>query len=444
MTLNVALLPRTLAVMGDSQTDARPYYAVRPTDMHPERVAAALRDLGVKIKARNFGISGDTTAGMLLRFDQMLEWENPDIGVIDGGVNDPAAQTLPTITPSASGGSIVASAGSLYFGLAFQMVNTSTGLRLTMPIASALMTAGSAGSIALGAVSLNALATGCDVYISPVGYATAAAAQAADTRTFRYATTLTGSAGSITAIPASGATRCPSASTQANIQAMIKCLKYGVVGWAVNSGKGGIVYATTSQLPANAPPGMRAVVLDDTSTTGGLAAIPNSADHATITGDYSGGAVQAVWERRTPQAGELGWGRVAVAGTAAFAGCCSRVLVYSTNYLNWTSGGDNYEPNSGKAFVSGTSTLDTVAGTPYALYAAVRVQQAAAAAAEGATYVDLYGFQAALILAGETTQGSNGWHAVANNQHHNAYGHHIKRRAAVPPIVAAGWVSALQ
>jgi hypothetical protein len=206
-------------------------------------------------------------------------------------------------------------------------------------------------------------------------------------------------------------------------QAFAKAMKYGVVGVAPGRASLNFVLGQ-GNLPANALSGQRSVVLDDTSTTGGLAAVLTG-QSARIAGDSSATPQQSVWECRTPQAGELGWGRVAVTGTPAFAGCCSKVMLVSTNYLNWTAGGDT-------------------AGSPSAANLVIRALTAAAASAEGAVYCDLWAFQSGLIIAGETTQGSNSWHAIANNQHHNAYGHDTVSRAVFASIAAqSGWMAAL-
>ena len=84
------------------------------------------------------------------------------------------------------------------------------------------------------------------------------------------------------------------------------------------------------------------------------------------------------------------------------------------------------------------------AGAPSAVNAAIRALSSAAATAEGAAYCDLWAYQLGLITAGETTQGSNSWHAIANNQHHNAYGHDTVARAVSATITAqSGWLAAL-
>lgn len=329
----------TLSALGDSQTDAATAWTYCRADQKwPEALAAALRasPYGLPIKARNFGVSGDTSANNLTRCDVLQQWEIPDLAAIYIGVNDPGAS-----------------------------IST--------------------------------------------------------------------------------------AQTQANIQAIVKCLKYGVVGLAAGIGSQTTNVAGQANLPANAPPMTRMVVMADTSTTGGLASI-GAQQSARISGNFSASSQQTVWERRTPQAGELGWGRVAIAGTAPFAGCCARICVVSTNYLNYPSGdgGDNVNVATGNGFTYGTSTDSGSAGTFFASYQTVRGAQLAAVNAENVNdtsclYVDLFSFESGLILAGEATEGSNTWHWATANQHHNAYGHDIVARAIIASMAAnrPAWLTQL-
>lgn len=220
------------------------------------------------------------------------------------------------------------------------------------------------------------------------------------------------------------------AGTQANLQAQIKALKHGAKGSGLGTG---VTVADQTALPATGELGQRYVVLSDASSTGGAAAWHTS-QAATITG--AGGSAQTVWEYRYPLTGEAGWGRVATASTAPTA--VKRVAVVSTNYLNWTTGGDT-------------------TGTPYATYATVRAAQQAAVTAENVAvggvasviYVDLYGFQRARILAGTDPNFAGGtyvqatsWHVADSNQHHNAYGHLLVAQSVLAALPAA-WVTAL-
>lgn len=426
---------RTLVTLGDSQTDPlQTAYRTRPTQKWTERLAEKLRGAGCPIKGRAFAVSGNTSADLLYRGEFAFRWEVPDLAAIYIGVNDPGNGPSPAVSASATGGSIVATAGSQYVGVAFVSTN-STGQRLALPVTSVQVPVGTTGSLSIAPVTLTALIAQIDVYLTPVTYATAAAAQAAASRSFLFAATPAVNSGATAAATIAnlptGTAPLPSVSTRANTQAIIKALKYAVVGNGV--GTRTLWVAGQANLPANAAPGARMIVMDDTSATGGMAALPYSKQHARISGDFSGAiaAQQTVWERRTPQAGEAGWGRVAVTGTPPFADGVSRILVVSTNYLNWTAGGD-------------------AAGSPYAPYQTVRAQTLAAVNAENANdtaclYVDLYGYQAGLIASGETAQGSNSWHDITNNQHHNAYGHDIVARACFDALNANRpvWLAAL-
>ena len=458
----------TLCAIGDSQTDALGFSYCRPDQKWPSVLAGMLAaQYGLPIKARNFGISGQTTAQLLSRCDIMQRWEVPDLAAIHVGVNDVAIEATPGVSASATGGTISSSGG--YAGVVF-VATDNIGQRWLLGPVAVQVPSGSTGSIAIASVTtdLPTAVNGVvqiDIYTTQQLYATAAAALAVSTQSYLFCATPTitsavMAAYTITALP-SGTTKCPSVSMQSNLQALIKALKYGVAGIQAGIGLGtdaltGVWVAGQSNLPANAPPTTRILVMDDTSATGGMAALANTQQHATIAGNYSGAnaAQQTVWERRTPQAGEAGWGRVAVTGTAPFSGCCSRILVVSANYLNWASGanGDNIDVATGYAFAFGTSSDSASAGTYYSAYSyqSVRTAQAAAVSAENAAdtsclFVDLFAFQSGLIAAGETTQGSNAWHWAPNNQHHNAYGHDIVARACLSAMAASrpAWLTAL-
>lgn len=121
----------------------------------------------------------------------------------------------------------------------------------------------------------------------------------------------------------------------------------------------------------------------------------------------------------------------AMISTVVAAGC-PRVIVVSAHYLNWTSGGD-------------------AQGTPYATYATLRPFQQAAATNQAAAhpgqvaFCDLYAYLCGLIVAGTEIQGSNSWHAIANNQHLNALGGSYVAAAVLATIQAqSGWLAALQ
>jgi lysophospholipase L1-like esterase len=98
----------------------------------------------------------------------------------------------------------------------------------------------------------------------------------------------------------------------------------------------------------------------------------------------------------------------------ALANGVSYVLVVNTNYLNYSSGGDN-----------------AGAGTYYATYQTLRTYQSAAATygistygAAKVGYCDLFTYQKNLVLAGTTgwVQGTFGSLVADSNQHMNALG----------------------
>jgi len=354
---------------------------------------------GCLTKGRQFGISGQTTSQFLGRSDIAFLYDTPKIGLIYGGVNDvfstetgtsPLLGTINTIYLKS-----VANGGERFLNSWFGQVIT--------------ITAG----------------TGSGQTNTIVG--------------FSYDTTNNRGLALVknnwTTIPDATSVYSIAASTQANItenlQALCKVYKYKVTGGGIGLGLGMNFYSQT-QLPANGEEGQRYIIMNDTSTTGG--ANNNSLSQNTkITGDFSATPKQSVWEFRNSQAGEYGWARVAINTTPAFENGVTKVMIVTNNYLNWTSGGDNYN-------------TETNTGTQYSSYVPVRNACISAATNEGVVLVDLYAFQSRLIKVNfETPQGSNSWHYVANNQHHNQYGHETVARAVYETIyLQSGWVQSLK
>ena len=100
----------------------------------------------------------------------------------------------------------------------------------------------------------------------------------------------------------------------------------------------------------------------------------------------------------------------------------SRIALMGMHYWNFASGGD--------------TTSSQASGQ-----AALRALQAAAAAARGVPFVDLYEWMRQLILAGAYTQGNDlAWHVGVGNQHLNATGERIVSDALTATLVAQGWV----
>jgi len=429
----------TLSCLGDSQSNLSNGYGVLSSQMWGPNFTKKLTKVGALIRGRAFGVSGQSTGEYLNRVDVLRIREEPDLVVIYGGVNDTESSQIPALTPSATGGSIVSTGQYFAVGLQYNFLD---GSIMALPLQAVLIPSGSAGSIGVGAVTFPSTQASITVYVNPTGYASSAAAIAAGNRLCRLQSTFTATGGTITSLSTSAA-QMPTATTQAMVQGLIKAVKFGVVGFGAGLKQSNYVL-TPSALPQFGFPGMCAVVLDDVSLTGGLAATTSDL-HSTITGNYSAAPVQSVWECRTPQGGELGWGRVGIAGTATFAGCCPRIIVLNTNYLNFTSGGDNYNTATGNSFIVGTSTDSGTAGTQMAGNLLERQMTAAACTAEGIPLSDIFTFQSKLIAAGETVQGGSSWHAITNNQHHNAYGNDTVARCLLATFLAqSGWLAALQ
>lgn len=380
--------------MGDSQTDYTSPFGVSAADNWSKQLSVLLNNSGAITKSRAFGIGGETVAEFLGRLDVMFMYDKPALAIVFGGINDIAgthtgtAQTGTTNTISLA---------------------TSLGFKLNAFIGNIITITGGTGSGQTNTI----------IAYQPVG---------------RVATVLN----NWSTIPDATSTYSVAQSTQANLQAntqaVIKGLKYGVTGVGAGLGQGCSFYSQT-MLPANGYLGQRFVIMNDTSTTGGVAA-NQSGQHATISGNFSSAPQQTVWEWRNSQAGELGWGRVAITGTAPFAEGVSKIIVTTQSYLNWSTGGDSYN-------------VTTSTGTPYANYVPVRAAITAAASTESVVLCDLYYYQSTLIYGGvflgatvvsETTQSSFSWEWQDMTPHHNKYGHEILARALYAVIINQGWL----
>ena len=391
-----------IVCLGDSQTDLGAWYGVQPHDTWPSRLERNLNTYyGKSVKSKNYGVSGYTTAQILgLSSNIFSGGVTPKMVILYAGVNNVSVSET-GVCPANGASNTIYTKSQASGG---QTANNSW-LGNTITITSGTGS-GQSNTITRyyydytnnrGVISVkNAWVTNPD---TTSNYSIAVSTQS---------------------------------NTQNLIQAIIKSAKYrctGIGGNTFNS----CVYSQ-NDLPQNGFSGCRYVVMNDSSVTGGSKAY-TSAHHSTITGDYSSSPIQSVWEYRNSQSGESGWGRVAITGTAPFSDGCSNIIVISTNYLNWTSGGDNYD-----------SHLAT--GSQYSYYTSVRAAQYSASSAESAYFCDLYRLQSYLIksdgsigytfegkvISPEASQGSNSWHYTANNQHHNSYGHEIVGRAALYSI----------
>ncbi len=415
----------TMAAIGDSLTDFEmvsmgvpPHLTWMP--LLANRLNGSSSTL---LSVRNFGILGTTTAEMIGRADALRLYSSPSLGVVWGGTNDMA---LGPFTGTATAGTATTitlpAAASVYLGAYVGNVITITG--------------GTGSGQTRTIISYNGQ-TAMSAALGNSGVATVSVAWGTNpdaTSTYSIA-------------------QPTSAQLQANIQALIKIYKYNVTGLnrqQLQQG-GNQVYSQTN-LPANAGFGSRFVVMNDTSTTGGLAA-NSTLQNATITGDYSSSPQQSVWEMRTQQAGELGWGRVAISTTAPFSDGCNKVVVINNNYYNFSTAGDNYNvATSTGSQVTRNITFRTAAA------AAVTAENVVVGGINTVALCDLYKFQSYLIygngtatyafngvnITSETTQGSFSWHPYDSNLHHNKYGHETVARAMELTINAqTGWVTAL-
>ena len=370
--------PYTIMALGDSQTDLLAVYGVVCDEMWHGLLPKFYKQQGINIKSRVFGRSGFTTCEILGFSDCAFMYDVPKIGVIYAGVNDPSSN----VTTS------TAQAGT---------TNT-----ITLQSNSSTRTNSYVGQIInVGGDSRTIIAYNNTTFVATVS-------------------------SNFTTAPTSSSTYTISAptqtQTQANLQALAKVFKYAVKG--INPGTETPVSVwNVSQLPANAKVGNRLIVMQDASTTGGCKNSQFSLN-PTIAGDYSSSVKQAVWECRNSQAGELGWSRVAINTTTPFADGCSNVVIVTPNYLNYSTGGDNY------------NTI-TSTGTQFASYVAIRTAAKDASTVESVLSCDLYDYQSKLIYANtngtttfngtvvypEASQSSYTWHYADSNQHHNAYGH---------------------
>ena len=73
-----------VVMLGDSLTSG---YGLAAADALPRRLEAAVRGLGVAVRIRNAGVSGDTTAGGRARLDWVLA-ERPGYVIVALGSND--------------------------------------------------------------------------------------------------------------------------------------------------------------------------------------------------------------------------------------------------------------------------------------------------------------------------------------------------------------------
>lgn len=215
---------------------------------------------------------------------------------------------------------------------------------------------------------------------------------------------------------------------QANLQALIKALKYGaygvsnfpdppIIGGAtISNAFRSCRVAVPAGLPAGARRGDRVVVMRDANANGGQD-VSSTGDAPRINTDLSGSPEQTVWECDNPRPGVLGWRRVARASTLPFdglsgrpSGGCSRIVVISTHYRNYSS------TNPARDTTSAPTTYDTGLGGTVGLNSDINAKAAAAVTAEdftlngrrGVVLVDLYNFMRQRVLDGKDPDFSGG------------------------------------
>jgi acyl-CoA thioesterase-1 len=81
----IAIDAKVVVFLGDSLTAG---YGLQPDDALPEQIEAIWRAKGVNAVAVNSGVSGDTTANGLARFDWSVAAAEPDLLVVALGAND--------------------------------------------------------------------------------------------------------------------------------------------------------------------------------------------------------------------------------------------------------------------------------------------------------------------------------------------------------------------
>ena len=94
-----ALAPRqSIAAIGDSLTCS--YEGFGEYNNYPAVLAGQLSTMGIPFRARNFGVSGETSTQMLARVACMTNYDVPSVAVVWAGFNDPANSIASATTTS--------------------------------------------------------------------------------------------------------------------------------------------------------------------------------------------------------------------------------------------------------------------------------------------------------------------------------------------------------
>lgn len=92
-----AATPLVVVFLGDSLTAG---FGLKPEDALPEQIEAIWRSRGIDAVAVNAGVSGDTTANGLARFEWSVVAAEPDVLVVALGANDFLLGVPPDVTRS--------------------------------------------------------------------------------------------------------------------------------------------------------------------------------------------------------------------------------------------------------------------------------------------------------------------------------------------------------
>jgi len=92
---SIAAEAPTLVFLGDSLTAG---FNLSPQDALPEQVGLRLKEAGLAVKVINAGVSGDTSANGLARYDWSVKSANPDFLIVALGANDYLQNISPETT----------------------------------------------------------------------------------------------------------------------------------------------------------------------------------------------------------------------------------------------------------------------------------------------------------------------------------------------------------
>jgi hypothetical protein len=105
-----------ISFMGDSLTTSAPGYGLAAADEHPYRTVQALAATrpALTLRARAFGIGGNTSAQMVARKACLTQFEVPRVGVLYAGANDPVFSSTVSGTATTSAVAVQSGQGQYY------------------------------------------------------------------------------------------------------------------------------------------------------------------------------------------------------------------------------------------------------------------------------------------------------------------------------------------